>query len=198
MWSLAKSMQCNDIMALPYITCKLEEVGSHATGIAQQQSPLQDAGGKAIHPQPARRGGKGKDNLPQYKCLPPLPFERPNVVEDTSQSPAPGVPTLFFNFSRRSDFSLPTSIQNSLQMSAVLCLCFSPSILSLVLNICRICTTKCLCAGAEQQWMQTAGWPAGTSPALLLINYSFSTLIAFNVFPHLGSHLLLFNLSYFL
>lgn len=47
--------------------------------------------------------------------------------------------------------------------------------------------------------MQTAGWPAGTSPALLLMNYSFRTLIAFNGFsPHLGSHLLLFNLLDFL
>lgn len=104
MWSLARSMQCNDIMALPYITCKLEEIGSHATGIAQQQSSLQDVEGKAIHPQPAHRGGKGKDNLPQYNCSPPSPFERPNVVEDTSQCPAPGVPTLFFNFTRRCDF----------------------------------------------------------------------------------------------
>lgn len=47
-------------------------------------------------------------------------------------------------------FFLCTSIQNSSQMSAVLCLCFSPSILSLVPNSCRICTTKRLCAGAEQ------------------------------------------------
>lgn len=78
------------------------------------------------------------------------------------------------------------------------CLCLSPVIPS-VPNSSRICTTtKCLCAGAEQWWMQTAGWPAGTSPALLLMNYSFSTLIAFNVSPHLGSNFLLFNLSYFL
>lgn len=122
MWFLARSMQCNDIMALPYITCKLEEAGSHATGIAQQQSSLQDVEGKAIHPQPEHRGGKGKENLPQYNCLPPFPFESPNVVEDASQCPAPGVPTLFFNFTRRCDFFLPTSIQNSLQMSAVLSL----------------------------------------------------------------------------
>lgn len=119
-------------------------------------------------------------------------------MEDTSPCPAPGAPTLFFNFARRCDIFLPTSIQNSLQISAVLCLCFSPSILSLVPNSCGICTTKCLCAGAEQWWMQTAGWPAGTSPALLLMNYSFSTLIAFNVSPNLSSHLLLFNLWYFL
>lgn len=88
-------MQCNDIMALPYITCKLEEAGSHATGIAQQQSSLQDVEGKAIHPQPEHRGGEGKKNLPQYNCLPPFPFESPNVVEDASQCPAPGVPTYF-------------------------------------------------------------------------------------------------------
>lgn len=150
MWSLATSMQCNDIMALPYITCKLEEVGSHATGIAQQQSSLQGVEGKAIHPQPAHRGGIGKDNLPQYSCLSPSPSEQPNVVEDASQCATPGVSTLFFKFARKCDYFLPTSIQISLQMSAVLCLCFSPSILSLVPNSCGICTAQCLCAGAEQ------------------------------------------------
>lgn len=197
MWSLARSMQCNDIMALPYITCKLEEAGSHATGIAQQQSSLQDVEGKAIHPQPEHRGGEGKKNLPQCNCLPPFPFESPNVVEDASQCPAPGVPTLIFNFTRRCDFFF-------LHLSKIpfkyllFCLCFSLSISSLVLNSCRVCTTKCLCAGAEQWRMQTAGWPAGTSPALLLMNCSFSTLIAFNGSPHLGSHILLFNFLYFL
>lgn len=67
-------MQCNDIMALPYITCKLEEVGSHATGIAQQQSSLQDVEGKAIHPQPAHRGGKEKDNTPTVQLLVSFPL----------------------------------------------------------------------------------------------------------------------------
>lgn len=149
MWSLARSVQWNDIMASPYITCKLEEAGSHATGIAQQQLSLQDAEGKPIHPQPNTGVGKGKTMLPQYN-LPPFPSEWSNGEEDSFQYPDPGVSTSFFSFAKRCDLFFPVPIQNSIQVSAVLSLSTSPSILALVPDSCRICTTKCLSAGAEQ------------------------------------------------
>lgn len=150
MWSLARSVQWNYIMASPYITCKLEEAGSHATGIAQQQLSLQDAEGKPIHPQPNTGVRKGKTMLPQYN-LPPFPSEWSNGEEDSSQYPDPGVSTSFFSFAKRCDFFFSCAhpkLHSSVCCS--LCLSSSPSILALVPDSCRICTTKCLSAGAEQ------------------------------------------------